>query len=65
MNDLTKDYVYEVVVHYTINPEELENFVENYKFKNDRYVISVQKVEKEIHICKNCSNDEEESVIES
>jgi hypothetical protein len=64
MSDLTKDYVYEVVVHHTVDPEELENFVENYKFKKDRYVISVQRVEKEVHVCKNCQDDEEEPLIE-
>jgi hypothetical protein len=53
MSNLNAGYAYEVVVSYTISGETLEDFVEQFKFKNDKYVVSVQRIDKDdsAHCC--------------
>jgi hypothetical protein len=51
MSNEDKSYYYEVVASYVIQPEDLETFVENYKFKPDKYIVSVQKIEHTPHCC--------------
>ena len=50
MSDLNEKYIYEVVVSYTIDGDNLENFVEEFKHKPDKYVISVQRIEKQLDV---------------
>jgi hypothetical protein len=40
-----KDKNYEVVVNYTISGSDMENFVEKYRFKPDKYIKSIQVIE--------------------
>lgn len=52
MTDLNSEYLYEVVVMYTIEGAILESFLEDYKFKPDKYVMSVARIERPtVEIC--------------
>ena len=50
MSDEVKSY-YKVIASYDVQLENLEEFVKDYKFKLDKYIVSVQRIDPTPHVC--------------